>query len=255
MDIREYHVRVRQIIDKENSFVADDLAPAHIDLALNAAEYIELERRYGALNNAQESFDSTAKRRAELANLHVFSPSSTEPGITPAVGLDFYGTYYTVDLSEAAKPVWVLTGLNALVTKANCPDKVIGVTEVERDDLNEIMINPMSKPSYNWRRVPAILASSGSGESNQGRVYIYTGGDFSVSLVYPSYIHFPTPVFFGGYDSLDGLYTSASSPVSSELPEGLQHHVVKTAAELITSNLQAPDLYNLIETIRSKTEL
>jgi len=254
MTIREMHVRVKERIDRENSQSSTDLTPGQIDLALNAASLIELERRYGIANNSKDAFEMTAKRRTELSTLHVFSPSDIEPGITAVTGEDYYGTYYYIDLNDTSRKLWILTGLDADITKPNCPKKKIGLTEVERDDLTKILTDPFYKPSYQWRRAPTIIASGSDGSTDVARLYIYTDGDFVVQTVYPSYLRFPTPVFFGGYNSLDGLYTIGDPTVSSDMPEMLHQHIVDTAAGLLTSNLQDTDLYNLTETIRSKNE-
>jgi hypothetical protein len=256
MNINEMHVRVRGKLDRENSLSSDDLTPGLIDLSLQAASLIELERRYGVQNQAGESFDMTAKRRAELSTLHVFSPSDIQPPLSATEGEDYHGIYYYTDFDTTAKPLWVLTGLSVKIRHTNSsthPDKVVAVDEIERDDLDKVLTGAYTKPSYNWGRVPVII-SKATDTSDTGRLFIYTGDDFGVAEVYPSYLHFPTPVFFGGYNSLDGLYVSGDPQVNSDMPQMLHQHIVDTAASLLTSNLQDSDLLNLTETIRAKNE-
>lgn len=254
MQINEMHFYIKERLDRENSFISDDLTPAQIDNAIDAASLIELERRYGQLNNSKESFDMTEKRKHELKTLHVFSPSDVEPGLVPVAGLDYYGATYKLDLTSCSKKVWLLTGLDVDVSKENCGTKKIGATETERDDLKEVMINPYLKPDFKWRRVPVIIAKSDS-DTDNGMLIFYTGGDFSITKVYPSYLHFPTPVFFGGYDSLNELYLAADPQVNSDMPEMLHKHICDTASTLLTANIQDSELYKLVEDIRSRNEL
>lgn len=253
MNISEFHFYIRERLDRENSFVNDDLTLAQIDAAIDTASLLELERRYGVNNNSKESYDMTEKRKQELKTLHVFSPSNIETGLTPTVGLDYYGATYTINLEDCAKKVWVLTGLDVDIFKTNCGTKKVGATEIERDDLKEVMINPFEKPSYNWRRVPVILAKAGTASDN-GKLFFYTGDDFSITTVYPSYLHFPTPVFYGGYDSQTG-YLAADPQVNSDMPEMLHKHICDTAVVLLTGNLQDSELYKLAEDMRSRSEL
>jgi len=88
---------------------------------------------------------------------------------------------------------------------------------VQQDDLNIVLVDAFRKPSLKWRRLIASIGKS-KNQLGQSSLYLYTNGEFAVTNVYVEYLKAPKVVYFGGYDSLDNLYTTGDPQVDCDLP-------------------------------------
>lgn len=245
------HVGFRLAIDKVNSFTADDFNPAQIDWLLNLAQLIEVDKRYTPMNSSRQGMEVSQKRIDDLSSLHVRSPQD-QPGLTPVLnGTILDNNVFECPISSFSYNYKDLTGLRADVSLGGCV-KMIGLTEVQEDDLNEALINAHTKPDFKWRTALFSISKSSS-TSGSPSIYVYAG-DFTVDTLYPSYIKTPRNVFFSGYDSLDGAYVAAGAQVNSELPESIHRNVVDTAVELAAAALQDTEYLQLAKYKSEKFE-
>lgn len=232
------HVAYRLALDRVNSFTSDDFVPAQIDWLLNLAHLIEVDKRYTPANSFRQGMEVTQKRIDDLSVLHVKSPQD-QPGLTPVLnGTILDSNIFECPISSFLYDYKDLTGLRADITSGSCT-KQIGLTQVQEDDLNEALVNEHTKPDFKWK---TALFSIGKNSASNGTpsIYVYSG-DFTVNKIYPSYIKMPRKVFFGGYDTLDGVYVAADPQIDSELPESMHRNIVDTAVELASAALQDPE--------------
>lgn len=252
MTIREMHQDIRNKVDKLSSFADDDLNPAMIDWYINLATRIETDARLGINNINRQGLEVTQKRTDDLREIHVKSPSIIQPAIVPTLAGDLFGDYYEVTFNSFSKEYLQLTGLRCKISKSGCSDKVIGLTVTKENELDFVLNDPNYKPDYKWGKGYFTEGESLDG-STEGSIFIYTADDFSVTEVYPSYYRKPVDVFFGGYDSLNGLYLAADTPVNCELVR-IHDQICMRAVELISSDIQDPELTQLAQLKQSKYE-
>lgn len=252
MTIREMHVNIRQKVDKVSSFSNDNLNPAQIDWYINMTVRIEVDARLGINNINRQGLEVTQKRIDDLREIHVKSPSTLQPAIIPVVGGDLYGDFYEVRLGDFSLPYLQLTGLRCKISKTGCLDKVIGLTSTKENELDFVLTDPNYKPDYNWGKAYFTEGQSFDG-SAEGSLFIYTADAFTILEVYPTYYRKPIEVFFGGYDSLNGTYLAADTPIDCELVR-IHDQICNRAAELILTDLQDPELAQLAEMKQIKHE-
>lgn len=212
------HFEVKFRANKLDTQVLRDLPAAHIDRALNAATVDFVEGFYSGQSIVARNmgFEVTQQRTDMLSTLVVKNPE--QPDLAP-VNFDATLNVYEVPFSNLVYPyvhilrVYVFTDCDGV--------SLTNVQLVQHDDLNVILIDPLRRPSLKWRRCIAAIGKTNNniGESS---LYVYTDGQFAVNSVRIEYIKRPVVVYYGGYNSLDGLYTTGDPQVNSDLPE--QYH-------------------------------
>lgn len=252
MTIREMHYNIRQKMDKLASFANDNINPAQIDWYINMAVRIEVDARLGINNINRQGLEVTQKRVDDLREIHVKSPSAIQPAIVPTVAGDLYGDFYEVPFDDFSRPYLQLTGLRCKISKSGCSDKVIGLTVTKENELDFVLTDPNYGPDYKWGKGYFTEGESLDGGS-EGSIFIYTGDAYTVSEVYPTYYRKPVEVFFGGYNSLNGAYLAADTPVDCELVR-IHDQICNRAIELMTVDIQDPELAQLAELKQIKYE-
>lgn len=111
---------------------------------------------------------------------------------------------YEVDLASLNNSFHTVTKLEVTISKNGC-EKNCTSYHMKDNDLD----TTYNDPSYDWCRVPYKVASG----LNPEYLYLYTDNEFEITEVRLSYLKLPVEPFFGGYDSLNGIYT-ANSPAS-----------------------------------------
>lgn len=243
MNINEMHYEFKLQANKLDSQKTRNVIPAQIDWLLNSASLIELQKRYTPYNGIQKGAEAIHKRTMDLASLHI--PTHQEPPLIPTVVDDFYGNVYSVNLSEATKPILYLTEAYATISKSGCGSRLVGMDEMQTADLGEALMQSHYKPSFKWRKVPFRVAYSGESDANPHAIYVYTNDDFTVDDIRIGYYKYPAKVFFSGYGSLDGVYASGDPQVDSDLPESIHRNIVNTAVQLFFANLQDKEYLQL----------
>ena len=215
MNIAELHFEVKFRANKLDTQVLRDLPPAHIDRALNAATIEFVEGFYSGRSILAQNmgFEVTQQRTDMLSTLVVKNPE--QPDLAP-VNFDATLNAYEVPFSNLVFPyvhilrVYVFTDCDGV--------SLTNVQLVQHDDLNVVLIDPLRKPSLKWRRCIGAIGKTNNniGESS---LYVYTDGQYAVTSVRIEYIKKPVVVYYGGYNSLDGLYVVGDPQVNSDLPE------------------------------------
>jgi len=101
------------------------------------------------------------------------------------------------------------------------------------------LVDPLRKPSLKWRRCVASIGKT-NGNIGDSSLYVYTDGQFAVNSVRIEYIKKPVIVYFGGYNSLDGLYTTGDPQVNSDLPEQYHSLLVDMTVQNLYRTLLVP---------------
>lgn len=118
---------------------------------------------------------------------------------------------YEVDLTNLQGTFHTVTKLEVTISKNGC-EKTCTSYHMRDNDLD----TKYNDPSYDWCRVPY---KTGSG-STPTYLYLYTDNDFTISEIRLSYLKLPNEPFFGGYNSLNGIYTSTNpTSVDSDIDD------------------------------------
>ncbi len=105
-----------------------------------------------------------------------------------------------------------------LANKVSCLNHTIEVRQVRHGDVNRVLQNTNTSPSFEYQQVPGTI----SGHKYQ----IYTDGTFTPTKLYLWYVRYPVKVDQEGYTHFDG---SDSQVVNSELPYYLKDELVDIA--------------------------
>lgn len=169
-------------------------------------------------------FENNTKMIEAFSTLSYQFPD--QPIITPTLLEE--GTY-RVKYSECAQTPWFITKVQANCSKDAYPVKKIDCKYKTLDTLND----RFSMPSYEWKRCPFRISNSAAGKS----IYLYTETDFTISGVYVAYIKQPAVVFSGGYNHINGLYTTLTSPVDCDIDEKFHSEIVNIAVDTARKTL------------------
>lgn len=230
MLIVEQHYDFKIKADKIDSLKTRNFLPAEIDWLLNLAVQNFVDNKYGDFERIQDLTD-------QLSSLVIKSPTTLQPGVSVAYEGD---GVYKMSLGDLTYPYLHLVRLNALAQKQGCSDKIMKGDEVSHDTLNKVLLSPFEGPSYNWMNLPYVFGKDASVNSDSA-IYFYTNNDFTISRVYPEYLKIPTQVFFGGYNSLDGQYTTSDPPVNCDLPPAFHRRIVDIAVAEASDYINKPD--------------
>lgn len=247
------HYSFRGAVDKIHGLTNDDFVPHQIDWLLNLAQLIEIKKRYSPVNNYRKAFQAVQKRVDDLSTIHIKSPQK-QVGIVPTLLADSFldNNVYECKLSDLSFDYMFLTGLRATISNGTCT-KDVGLDQIEEDDLSEGLINTHKRPDFNWGKCLFTIDATSENTDAPGSIYIYSG-DFEVTKVFPSYLRYPRKLFVGGYNSIDGTFTTLSPSVSCELPEIIHDNIVNTAVELAAAPLQDPEFLQIAKYTSEKFE-
>lgn len=118
---------------------------------------------------------------------------------------------YEVDLSSIQNTFHTITKLEVTISDGLC-EKNCTSYPMRDNDLD----TTYNGPSYDWCRVPYKLASG----TEPDFIYLYTDNKFEITKVRLSYLRVPVEPFFGGYNSLNGIYTSTNpTSVDSDIDD------------------------------------
>lgn len=230
MNIQRMHSEVKLRYNKLNSNAKPDLPKQFIDDYLNNAQD-EFIRICYASNNSKKfrlGFEATQQRIDLLSSIVI-------PEEQLAVTL-FKTNVYKASLNSLTKSYRHLIRLYA-----NTSCGKIECIPVKHEDIDNYLRNENTKPSAVWRRCLYVIASDGS---NNPCIYLYTGGEFTITNVILSYIKEPKKVFFGGYNTLEFLNgdttapSTITAPIDSELPLTSHDFIIDIAVQLISRSLE-----------------
>lgn len=243
MDINSMHFDFKVKLDKVDSQDRRNFLPAETDWFLNEAQLIYVKRRYGINNKYNRGFEEIQKRTDDLKSLHIKSPTTIQPGLTPTI---VNSGVYEAKLNNLSYDYLLFTRGTADITKDGCGSKsFISLSDTEHDDLNNTLGNNHYDPSFEWGVIPIVFSKTDDSSVTESSIYLYTNNNFSIDKVYIDYIKMPKRVFFDGYDSLDGQYISGQGQVDSELPEHTHNEIVDLAVYLASTAIEDPNYVKL----------
>lgn len=257
MRIEEQHYDFKIKKDKVDSLQKRNFNPAQIDWLLNEAIWIWIKINYGLNNKNRVGFEVTEHRIQDLKNLHIKSPSTLQPALTP---IEIQADEWELDLRDLNFEHLFTTRVRAKITKDNCT-KVVGVTTTQTDDLNESMYDPFNKPSFLYNRVLGVYGKSLDLTGTDlnlygiGSLYLYTD-DFDIEEVYVDYIKYPNRVWIGTYDLTNDLKPKSGSntyiyqagvnpPVHCDINSHAHNEIVDIAVMLASQLVEDPNLVQL----------
>lgn len=239
MTIEELHYDLKYKLDKVDSLDTDNILPAEIDWILNEAINLFVKQRYDKNNPKKLGFEGNQKRIDDLKTLVIKSPSQ-QPAVVP---VNVGNNTYEVKLSSLNYEYLFLVRLTTKLNKTNCGYKVVSPEESEHDDLNTVLLNdPFRKPSFEWQRVPYVFGRSSTTLDDQGSIYLYTDGTFTITEVYPEYLKTPNKVSLGGYTYLDG---SIATKTECDLPKEAHREIIDIAVNEISRIIDNPNFMQL----------
>lgn len=224
------HSEVKLRYNKLNSNHKNDLPTAFIDDFINDAQDEFLHICYSGNNSRRFKigFEVTQQRIDMLSSLVI-----PEEDITVTL---FKPNIYKVSLANLSK-----TYRHHVKVSATTSCGKIECTLIKHEDLDPELRNENTKPSAIWKRCIGVEASDGS---NNQCLYLYTGGQFTITGVTISYIKEPAKVYYGGYDTLEYTFGDLTSPntgdpvINSEFPKISHSSIVEIAVQLIARSLE-----------------
>ncbi len=228
MNIKELHYDFKIKTDKIDSLKTRNFLPAEIDWILNESIQEFVDNKYGDFEDKQDIID-------QLNTLVIKSPTSLQAPMTCT--LESPGVF-RMNLADLNYPYLHLVRLNVLGSKSGCNDKIIKGREVSHDELDKVLLSPFEGPSFIWMNIPYVFGKTDN-ILDGASIYLYTKGNFDVVEAYPEYLKIPRKVFFGGYDSLDGLYSASDPPIECDLPEAFHRRIVDIAVAEAYRNMNS----------------
>lgn len=242
MTIAKQHQEFKLRFNKIDSNHYQDLKPWQIDSFLNQASLFIVEN-YGELNN----HEFTQVNKDVLGSLVIKYPE--QPEVVPFAVKDNQYEYRLDTLKyEYHHLVRVYIYCNRLI---------IPVSLIKHDD--QLKLNDSyQKPSFKWKRLPAVIGKSSTVEGKS--LYVYSDVDLEKKKLRIEYIKFPKQVYFGGYDSIEFIdceknngadcgqfYNTGDLPVNSDLPESYHDLQVDIAVMLAANKIENINLLNLVQ--------
>lgn len=173
MSVLKLHWQFKQRFNKLDSDNFRDLTPMEIDERINDAVGM-----FGEQFFADES---------HVQRLDWLSPLIYTETIN-VTQLD--SDKYTVDLTKLTYDYWHIKRVSASTDCGALNFEIVG-----HGRLGDVLRDEFQKPSKKWFRL------IGSLENN--KLIIYTGGNWLIDNITLTYVKYPKPVFFGGYDTIE----------------------------------------------------
>lgn len=224
------HSEIKLRYNKVNSNHKPDLPTAFIDDFINDAQDEFMHICYSG-NNFKKfklGFEVTQQRIDMLSTL---VPPEEDATVTL-----FKTGIYKVNLNSLSSKYRHVIRIYATTScgKIEC-------IPIRHNDLDSELRSENTKPSAIWRRCLYVESSDSSGNQT---LYLYTGGEFTITGVTLSYIKEPRKVFYGTYDTLEYLLGDTTAPntgdpaISSEYPLISHSTIVQIAVQLIERSLE-----------------
>lgn len=225
MTSQEMHYDFKVKLNKIDSQVYPNLMVPEIDWTLNEAQNMYIKNLAQPRIPNGKGFEVNKRITEDLKSLVL------EVDNLPLV-LTSDGISYTCTL-----PTDYLFYISSYVklSKDNCINERGEIYVVQHDDRH--LINPFTKPSFEWREVNALFTSQG--------LRLFTDGTFTVDQIILTYLKQPVYIHAAG-NFRGGTYTlpggaSFSGYQDCELPDHTHSEIVDLAVLIATGEIQAPD--------------
>ena len=229
MTAQETHYEFKLRYNEVDTQDRKDLVPAEIDAFIADAALIKTKLEYRQAERDQGNMDA-------LSTLLVYSPTTDQPQVPPASNV---GNVYEFKTNDFAFPYMHL--YRAEITTLECAG-AITLQIVQQDDLSRKLINHHTKPSLKWRRAIGVIgrSSDSSGES----IYVYSGNEYTVDGLYPTYLKTPAVFTIGGYIGINGV-ARVTTPL--DLPDHIHTEVVDLAVQNALGVIALPHEYQVAQ--------
>jgi len=227
IDIKELLYDIDLKLNKIGSNEHQNIELENKIIALNDAQINLIKTKFSGNNIFKTGLDGFQKRYNDIETLVIKDKFlSLQKDSNPLMS-------YSCDLN-LLDPEYML-GIPGseyiLADKGSCKDHMIEVLEIRHGNINRVIGNTNSAPSFEFQQVPGTIM--------EHKWQVYTDGTFTPTKFYLWYVRYPIPVDFEGYTHLDG---SSSKTVNCELPYFLKEEVVDIAVRnlaLFTENQSA----------------
>lgn len=218
-----------------------------IDLKLNKIgsnehQNIELENKIIAVNDAHINLIKNKFSENNIYKLGLDGFQKRYNDLESLIEKDQFLTFKTdnsplkswsanLDLLDPQYMLGIPGSEYVLADKQDCKDRVLVISQVRHGDINVVLNNTNTNPSFEYQEVPGTITGH--------KWQVYTDGSFIPTKLHLWYIRYPKKVDFEGYVHLDG---KNSTTVNSELPYYLKEEIVDIAVRnlaLSTENQNA----------------
>jgi len=234
--VDKIHHEFKMHYNKLNSNHKKDFPKAYIDDIANRAlfEYVDI---FSAGTNAKKfkiGFEVTQQRTDMLGDL-VSTLSTTIPTSLNTDNADYniYEFRFARDYHRFVRGQ----------IKTNCG--TFSVSPKQHDDINSLLRGHHTKPSFVWKRFPALIAKTTNVESKS--IYIHIPKTMFIETLFLTYIKQPKKVFSGGYDSLEYLsgdvfaYNTQTPKINSDIPVDYLHVLIDIMVDIVSRILNDPN--------------
>lgn len=228
MNVKEMHYDFQQKLNKMDSQQYRNLRVPEIDWYLNEAQLLYLKMI--ANPKMRPMIDFNQRSIDDINNMIVHKEVSvTHLGYNR----------YSYDLSNLDPKFLYYVNGEVLINNNVCEDdKIAKVFIMKHSEL--FKNNDFYKSSYDWREVAAVF------EDEKYIVFFNDGdavsnGTFDIKMFFVDYIKYPLFIFYGGYNTLDGLLSATDTAQDCELSSHIHPDIVDIAVMLASGNLQLPD--------------
>lgn len=202
-------------------------------LILNEAQISLIKTKYSG--HTSIGFDATKKRYEDL---QVLIEPHEKHGLDLSLRNESLNEY--VATLENLNPKYLFfVSAYIKANKGDCKDRIVWVNGnlINHADINYILSNEHTKPSFEYQEVPAMISSN--------EISVFTDGTFEPTKLHISYIRYPKFIDKEGYYWIDG---TPSVNQDCELPSYLEDELLTIADQrlaMFTDNVQATELSQL----------
>lgn len=212
-------IKIKQRLNKLASLDYDNLECWQIAEAFNKAQIEWVRRQLHGNNNYKEGDEASIRRIDDLQKLLT---TINIPG--SMVG----PTYYEVD--ELPTNYLEFKRVSIRGKNDKCPDRSFVVYLAEESDVDLLLADRFSKPSFDWGETFCTLVGN--------KIRIYTNGDFEVINPKLNYYRKPVEVQFLGCTNLN-TGEEVTVDVTSELKDDIVELICDEAASILAGDIEA----------------
>jgi len=245
MNINEIHYRIKMRGNKLDSNYMKNIPPAQLDVLINdtTSDYIEMFYTGNNIQGYDVGFEVGEQRIDMLSSLVVKNP---DQGVLTPSNYDSTLKVYEFKFSGLKYPYRHF--VRAYIFSDCGTISIVPTNLTQHDDLSSVLTDKTRKPSKLWKRIVATIGKDSLSSSFQdSSLYVYTGGEFTITGIYIEYVKQPEVVYFGGYNSLDGLYTTGDPQVDSDIPVTYHSLLCDMCVQNLFRNLLSPGAVGLFQ--------
>lgn len=212
-------LKIKQRLNKLSSLDYDNLECWMVAEAFNKAQMDWIRRQRKGTNIMREGDEQSTMKIDDLQTLlETKDVSVTDKGI-------FFETTLALPDNYLA---WKRISVKAC--HGECSDRTTKIWLVEEADINEILSDNNSKPSFDWAETVGTLVGN--------KLRIYTNNEFNITDVNLMYYRKPRAVHFANcYDPSSNSFPSIE--VTCELKEDVIELIIDEAAAILAGDIES----------------